>query len=193
MSTQPVKRYSAEEYLAIERESDTKHEFYAGDLFAMSGASREHNLIAYSLARVIGNALEDRPCEAYGSDMRVKVDRTGLYTYPDGVVTCEEPRFEDDQVDTLMNPQVVFEILSDSTEKYDRGKKFAHYRQIESLRDYVLISQDEPLVEHYARQADGRWSLDAVGGLESTARLETIGVELPLAELYAKVRFEAEA
>ena len=123
------KRLSPQEYLAIERKSETRNEYYNGEMFAMAGASREHNLISVNLLRDIGNQLEDRPCEAYPSDMRVSIEATGLYTYPDVSVVCGEPRFEDREVDTLLNPTVIIEILSPTTEAYDRGFKFRQYRQ----------------------------------------------------------------
>lgn len=192
MSTQSIKLYSVEEYLAFERSSDVKHEYFAGEIFAMSGASREHNLIVWKLSSLLDSEIGKGPCEAYFGDMRVRVDRTGLYTYPDAVVTCDTPQFEDAAVDTLLNPQVIFEVLSDSTEKYDRGKKFDHYRQLDSLRDYVLIAQDEPLVEHYRRLPDKTWNLTVVKGLDAIASLETIDAHLPLSDLYAKVSFGPE-
>jgi Uma2 family endonuclease len=192
MSTQPVNRFSVEEYLTFERNSEIKHEYYAGEIFAMSGASREHNLIVWKLSSLLDAEIGKGDCEAYFGDMRVRVDRTGLYTYPDAVVTCDKPRFEDACVDTLLNPQVIFEVLSDSTERYDRGKKFNHYRQLDSLRDYVLIAQDEPLVEHYRRLPDKTWNLTVVKGLDATASIETIDARLPLSELYAKVNFGSE-
>lgn len=192
MSTQPVRRLTPAEYLEIERLSETKHEFYRGEMFAMAGATREHSLITMNLSVILGNQLRDRLCEAYGSDMRVKVDRSGLYTYPDVVVTCKEPKFEDSVLDTLLNPQLIVEVLSDSTENYDRGKKFELYRGIESLMDYVLVAQDEPHVEVYSRQSDGRWLLSEAKGLDSSIELPAIECRLDLAEVYAKVSFEQE-
>lgn len=189
MSTQPSETYTVEQYLAFERGSETKHEYHAGEIFAMSGASREHGLVGWKLSALLDTALSGRECEAFFGDMRVKIDRTGLYTYPDGVVTCDEPSFEDAEVDTLLNPQVLFEILSPSTERYDRGKKFGHYRQIESLRDYILIAQDEPLVEHYNRRPEGEWALTDAKGLDASLTIATIDVTIPLRDLYAKVRF----
>ena len=121
-------RFTAQEYLALERKSETRNEYYNGEIFAMAGASREHNLIVGNLLRDIGNQLEDRPCESYPSDMRVSIEATGLYTYPDVAVVCGEPRFQDREVDTLLNPTVIIEVLSPSTEAYDRGVKFRHYR-----------------------------------------------------------------
>ena len=122
-------RFTPSQYLAIERESDVKHQYHRGEMFAMAGASREHNLLVANLSRVLGNQLLDRPCELYLSDMRVLIESTGLYTYPDLVVVCGQARFEDRQVDTLLNPTLIVEVLSPSTESYDRGKKFAQYRR----------------------------------------------------------------
>ncbi|MGL4514815.1 MAG: Uma2 family endonuclease [Lacipirellulaceae bacterium] len=190
MSTALSRRFSPEEYLAFERAADRRHEFHRGDVYQMAGASRWHNVVALNVARLLGNALEERPCEVYANDMRVKVDKTGLYTYPDVAVTCEKPRFEDQDLDTLLNPQVVIEVLSKSTESYDRGVKFGHYRQIDSLREYVLVSQERPLVERFVRQPDGSWNLTEAAGLEARIELTTIGAALPLAKVYAKVEFD---
>lgn len=187
MSTQPVRRLTPAEYLEIERRSETKHEFYRGEMFAMAGAKREHGLITLNIGADLHTQLANRKCEVYTSDMRVKVDQTGLYTYPDVVATCQEPRFEDARVDTLLNPQVVVEVLSDSTESYDRGKKFDHYRRVDSLREYVLVAQDEPHIELYSRQADGGWLLTEARGLDAAIELPAIGCRLKLAEVYAKV------
>ena len=192
MSTQPLPTMTAEQYLAIERDCQTRHEFYRGEMFAMSGATRAHNQIVFNLAGLLHAQLADRDCSAFVSDMRVNISPTGLYTYPDGIITCEEPRFEDGQLDTLLNPQVLIEVLSDSTEKYDRGKKFEHYRQIVSLREYVVISQDHAQIEHFARQADGQWVLSEASGLDAELELPAVECRLPLAEVYAKVQFPAE-
>jgi Uma2 family endonuclease len=178
--------YTPQEYLAFERKSPIKHEYCDGSIFAMAGASREHNLITGNLSREIGTQLRDRPCEVYASDMRVLVGRTGLYTYPDVVAVCGEPRFEDSEVDTLLNPNVIVEVLSDSTEAYDRGKKFGHFRRLESLREYVLVAQDEVRVERYTRQGD-EWILTELNSLEDTLRLESIGCTVAVREIYAKV------
>ena len=189
MSTVPKPRYTPEEYLARERSALTKSEYYRGEIFAMAGATREHNLIVGNLIRTLGNQLLDRPCEVYPSDMRVKVIGSGLYTYPDVSVICGEPRFEDDQFDTLLNPTVLFEVLSDSTEKYDRGTKASQYRRIASLRELVLIAQDFPHVERHSRQPDGQWMLSDVFELEKSLELTSISVTLPLAEIYRGVTF----
>ncbi len=190
MSIQPRPYLTRQEYLVRERQSEVRHEYFAGEVFAMVGASRNHNQICFNISIEIGQQIKARKCVAYANDMRVRVDQTGLYTYPDLVITCEEPVFEDDKQDTLMNPQVIIEVLSESTEKYDRGKKFQNYRQLESLREYVLVSQEEPVIECYVRQPGGEWLLKSTEGLDATVELGTVGCHLPMAEVFAKVNFE---
>ena len=181
-------RFTPQEYLALERKSETRNEYYNGEIFAMAGASREHNLIVANLLRDIGNQLEDRPCESYPSDMRVSIEATGLYTYPDVSVVCGEPRFQDREVDTLLNPTVIVEVLSPSTEAYDRGDKFRHYRRIDSLREFVLISQDRMMVERYTRQGKD-WVLSDMTDPDQVLKLESIGCQIPLDRIYAKIKF----
>ena len=181
-------RFTPQEYLALERKSETRNEYYNGEIFAMAGASREHNLIAGNLFRDIGNQLEDRPCETYLSDMRVWIEATGLYTYPDVVVVCGEPRFQDREVDTLLNPTVIVEVLSPTTAAYDRGDKFRHYRRIDSLREFVLISQDRMMVERYTRQGKD-WVLSDMTDPDQVLKLESIGCQIPLGRIYAKIKF----
>jgi Uma2 family endonuclease len=181
-------RFTPEEYLVLERKSQTRNEYHDGDIFAMAGASRAHNLIAGNLNREIGNQILDRPCESYVSDMRVWIEATGLFTYPDVVVVCGEPGFQDSELDTLVNPTVIAEVLSPSTEAYDRGIKFGHYRRIPSLREYVLIAQDRMLVERYTRQADD-WLLSELNHPDQLLRLESIGRQVLLSRIFAKVRF----
>src|SRR5215211_3382177 len=152
MSSQRKTLLTPEEYLAVERRSEVRSEYLAGEVFAMVGASKRHNLIVSNLIRVLGNQLLDRPCNVYPSDMRVKVSRIGKYTYPDVVVACEEEEFDDEERDTLLNPLVIIEVLSESTEAYDRGRKFEHYQYIESLTEYLLVSQEPYRVEQYVRQ-----------------------------------------
>lgn len=178
--------YTPEEYLAIEREAEYKSEYINGEMYAMSGASRKHNLVAGNVFGELRSQLRGKPCEAYIGDMRVKVSPTGMYTYPDVVAVCGEPRFEDTGLDTLLNPTVIIEVLSESTEAHDRGLKFAHYRRLESLADYVLVAQDKMRVEHYTRQGDG-WFLHDLSGPEETLRLPSIGCELSLRDVYDKV------
>ncbi len=182
------KRFTPQEYLVLERKSETRNEYYNGEIFAMPGASREHNLIAGNLFRDIGNQLEDRPCETYMNDMRVWIEATGLYTYPDVVVVCGEPRFQDREVDTLLNPTVIVEVLSPTTAAYDRGDKFRHYRRIDSLREFVLISQDWMMVERYTRQGND-WVLSDMTDPDQVLKLESIGCQIPLGRIYAKITF----
>jgi len=189
MSTAPTKLLTPQEYLARERPADFRSEFYRGEMFAMAGASWEHTLIKDNLAGEARNGLKDGPCRVLTSDLRVKVTATGLYTYPDIVVVCDEPQFEDSMFDTLLNPRVVVEVLSDSTEKYDRGTKFAHYRQMPSVREYVMVAQDCPRVERYVRQDDGTWVLTVFSDLEKTFAFGSIPVKVPLADIYRGVAF----
>lgn len=178
--------HSPEEYLALEREARFKSQYHDGEIFAMAGASRAHNLIGLNLGAEINQRLKGRSCEAYVNDMRVLVEVTGLYTYPDVTVTCEEPRFLDEEADTLLNPTLIAEILSPSTERYDRGQKFAHYRRVASLREYLLISQDRALIERYTRRGDG-WVLTEYNGLDDVLQLDSIECEVPLRDIYARV------
>lgn len=187
MSVVPKKRISPEEYLEFERASEEKHEYLNGHVFAMSGAKRNHNKIVANLSGLLWQDLKSKDCEFYPNDMRVFVPKTGLYTYPDLVVVCGEPEFQDTIPDTLLNPVLLIEVLSDSTEGYDRGKKFQHYRSIESLREYVLVSQNEARVEKYLRQGDGFWVLSEAVGLESAIELESIECRLDLKEIFEKV------
>jgi len=173
----------------MERSAETKSEYFAGEIYAMAGASERHNTIAMNVGFLLTDRFKGRPCKAYGSDLRVKIEPTGLYTYPDLLVVCGKPRFEDSGLDTLLNPNVIFEILSPSTEAYDRGAKFGQYRQIESLSDYVLIDQDRPFVEYFQRQPAGSWLLTDYAGLEAALPLPVIDCTLPLADIYDKVEF----
>lgn len=189
MSLQPQTRFTPEEYLTLERKALYKSEYLNGEIFAMSGASREHNLICVNVSSVLHGQLRQRPCETYAGDMRVKVSPTGLYTYPDVVVVCDEPQFEDAQVDTLLNPTLIVEVLSPSTEDYDRGTKFEHYRTLPSLQEYLLISQDRIHIVHYTRQTDSTWVLSETNRQEGLIHLPSIAGNLSVAEIYAKVPF----
>ncbi len=180
---------SPEDYLAQERLASTKSDYFNGEVFAMAGASERHISIVANITASFVGQLKGRPCKVYPSDMRVRVAVTGLYTYPDIVVLCGVPRFDDKNKDTLLNPTVIFEILSKSTESYDRGAKFENYRTLESLTDYVLVSQDKPLVEHFARQPEDKWLLSTYRGLDVVATLASIACDLPLAEIYDKVEW----
>ena len=192
MSLQPKPYLSPEDYLALERCAEFKSEYFDGEIFAMVGASEPHNLIVANTLSEIRQQLKKRPCRAYANDMRVKVSPTGLFTYPDVVVVCGQAQFDDSQLDTLLNPILIVEVL-DSTEAYDRGRKFEHYRKLESLMEYVLIAQHRPHVESYRRQPDQRWVLTESDGLESSLRLDAIDCELALAEIYDKVELPSAA
>ena len=181
-----------EEYLAFERKATTKHEYLNGEIIAMSGASREHNLITVNTVNQLYTQLIDGACETYVSGMRVKNHQTDSYTYPDIVVVCDEPRFEDDVFDTLLNPIVLIEVLSPSTEAYDRGEKFAHYRRIASLQEYILVSRDRINVEHYLRQGT-QWLLTEFRRLEEVLSLISIGCELRLQDIYRRIQFSEES
>lgn len=187
MSTQLKTYLTPQEYLAVEREAEVKSEYFNGEMFAMSGASRKHNLIVTNIVAELRQQMKGRPCEVYPNNMRVKVSATGLYTYPDAIVVCGEPRFEDAHVDTLLNPTLVVEVLSASTAAYDRGQKFGHYRWVESLSEYVLVSQDECKVEHYAKQSDRQWLQTVVQSLEAEVKLDSIQGVLQLREIYDRV------
>jgi Uma2 family endonuclease len=189
VSSQPNTYLTPEQYLDIERKADYKSEYYEGGMFAMSGAKEAHNLVAVHLLRQLDTKFMGRPCRVYGSDMRVRIKTAGLYTYPDAVAVCGEPVFLDDQRDTLLNPSLLVEILSPSTEAYDRGRKFEHYKTLESLREYLLIAQDRIHADLYTRQADGRWLLTSADRLEDRLTLESVGAEVSLADLYEKVEF----
>jgi Uma2 family endonuclease len=186
----PVHRLTEAEYLEIERRAELKSEFLDGEMFAMSGGTSSHSLIASNMIRAIGNQLKGCPCVVYTSDMRVKVQPSGLYTYPDLSVACGQREFEDEHEDTLLNPAVVVEILSDSREAYDRGQKFAFYRQVPSLRECLLVNQHEPLMDQYVRQESGQWLLRDVAGLQGKLSLPSVGITIDMAEVYADIAFK---
>jgi Uma2 family endonuclease len=192
MSSQTQQHYTPEEYLVLERQAQCKSEYNAGEIFAMAGASRWHNLIVANVIGELRSQLKGRPCTTYPSDMRVKVSPTGLYTYPDVTVVCGEAQFEDNQQDTLLNPTLIVEVLSESTEAYDRGGKFAHYRKLTPLMEYVLITQTKPHIEHYVRQPDNRWLLAEADSLHDTVHLASIDCQLALVEVYDKVDIVGE-
>jgi Uma2 family endonuclease len=178
------------EYLELERKSEIRSEYIAGRMFAMSGASRRHGLIAGNLHGHIWTHLRGKDCETFANDMRVKVSPTGMYTYPDIVAVCGEARFEDQHTDTLLNPTVIVEVLSESTEAYDRGEKFAHYRRLETLREYVLVAQDKIRIEHFRREGE-EWILSEVSGSDATLHLGSIDCHIGVAAIYEKVDFES--
>jgi Uma2 family endonuclease len=187
MSTQPKSHLTPEQYLQIERRADFRSEYFQGEMFAMSGAREPHLLVVTALVALLYGSLKGR-CRVYSNDMRVLVSPTGLYTYPDIVVVCGKPNFLDDELDTLTNPTLLIEVLSPSTESYDRGKKFDHYRTIESLQQYLLVSTDRPHVDSFTRSA-GVWTFSAADGLNSELVLGSVGSTLRLDAIYADVEF----
>lgn len=186
----PRYRYTVEEYLSFERGSPSKHEYYAGDIYAMVGATEPHVLIAGNTFFCLKAQLRGRPGKAYQSDMRLKVAPAGLFTYPDVMALCGEAQLSDDHRDTVENPQVVIEVLSPSTEAYDRGEKLEHYMRLDSLTDCLLVAQDTRRVEHHARQPDHSWKRNEVTG-NGIVHLPSIGCELPLAEIYEQINLQA--
>jgi len=190
MSQQIQPYISPQEYLRLERQSEYKSEYVNGQIFAMTGASRKHNLITTNISRELSQQLKGRPCEVYAVDMRVKVRATGLYTYPDVAVACGEPEFEDDFIDTLLNPTLLVEVLSPSTERYDRIAKSSYYRTMESLAEHLLVAQDEIRVEQYVKQPGGEWLLFEFLALDSTVQLPSIGCSLQLSEVYDRISFD---
>jgi Uma2 family endonuclease len=179
-----------EEYLTLERAAEYKSEYFDGEIFSMVGASRKHNLIAGNVFTALKQFLRGKPCEVYVSDMRVKIPAANLYTYPDVAAVCGEPRFEDDAVDTLLNPTLIVAVLSKSTASYDDIVKFGYYRTLGSVTEYLLVAQNDYHVEHYARQADDRWLLADVRGLESRVELASVGCALALSEVYDRISLD---
>ena len=193
MSTLSKSYLTPEQYLEIERAAEFKSEYYRGEMFAMSGARVAHIQIVANAMRELGNQLGEGPCEPLSNDMRVCVKPVDLYTYPDIVVVCGELKFLDDTLDTLLNPTLIIEVLSESTEAYDRDKKFELYGALESLAEYVMISCLRVRVERYTRQPDGSWNYNSKTNLEDTIDLKSVGCHLRLADLYKRVAFAQPA
>lgn len=188
MST-ALKQISAADYLEMDRSSEARHEYYFGEVIAMSGGTLNHALISMNIGREVGNSLKGTPCYALSPDMRTKT-ATGVYTYPDVTVVCGEPEFDDNRNDVLLNPSVIFEVLSPSTEDYDRGKKLLHYRSSPSLKAYFLVSQDLARVETFSRNTDrSGWLLTDVLGVDAVLPIPCLGIELRMADLYDRVAF----
>ena len=186
---EPIQRLTEAEYLELERRAESRSEFFEGEVFAMAGGTPVHSQIATNLVRELGNKLKGRPCVVYNSDLRLKVEVTGLVTYPDLSVVCGPLQFAAGTDDTVVNPTVVVEVLSDSTEAYDRGRKFENYRQMPSLREYLLVSQKEPRIEQFVRQENGQWLLREAVGLAAALPLPSLEIQISLAEVFAGVEF----
>lgn len=188
MSTNAARKYTLEEYIAIEEASEIKHEFRNGEIVAMAGASPNHAFILADLVFLIRSQLKSGGCRIASADMRVRMTPTGRYSYPDLVVVCGTPVFDDTKPQALLNPTIIIEVLSESTATYDRGDKFHDYRTLPSLTDYVLVAQDRASVEHYQRQGESDlWLYQAVEGLEATLLIGGLNLSLPLVDVYAQV------
>ena len=188
MSSQPKHIYSVEEYLALDREADYKSEYVAGEIFAMGGASPRHVLIAGNTAREFGNRLRDTNCQVYSADLRIQAEPGDAYHYPDVAVVCGKPEYMDGRKNTVTNPLIIVEVLSPATRSYDRGDKFASYRRLDSLREYILIAQEACHVEHFVRK-EGCWEFTEIDDRLGNLMVPTLDIVIPLTEIYAKVEF----
>jgi Uma2 family endonuclease len=191
MSARPQPRLSPEEYLALDRAAELRNEYYDGHMYAMSGGSYPHGKIIGNLCGALWRALEGKPCDVVPNDLRVRITPRS-YTYPDIVVVCGPERFADDQKDTLLNPTLLMEVLSPSTELVDREFKSRHYQLIECLQEYALVSQTKPHIEIYRRQAGGDWLLSEVHGFGAACRFDNLGCEIPLSDVYKHVSFDSQ-
>lgn len=190
MSTASQRKFTVAEYLVREERSETKHEYYQGEIFAMAGGSLRHAQLAAALIRLLGNKLQGKPCTPLGSDMRVSVAKFEFFAYPDITVLCGEPQFDPSDRNTITNPTAIIEVLSPSTERYDRTIKFASFRKMSSLKQYMLVSQEEARVESFVKDSGGAWQfIDAVG-LEATIQFPPLQCELLLAEIYEGVALD---
>jgi Uma2 family endonuclease len=194
-------RYTVEEYLALERASEERHQYLDGEIYALAGESPDHGRICTNLVAELHNQLRDTPCEVFTKDTKVRSGPApnpfrppkGLYSYPDVLVVCGEMKFHDEYRDVLLNPTVIIEVLSPTTEAFDHGEKWVRYQTWPpSLTDYLLVSQSKPLIEHYRRQPDGAWLYSLVSGLEGNVSLASIGCTLRLADVYDRIVFPAE-
>ncbi|MGI8787479.1 MAG: Uma2 family endonuclease [Pyrinomonadaceae bacterium] len=186
--------YTPEEYLRFEREADTRHEFLDGEIYQMAGESLPHSRICMNLAREVGNSLKGNRCEPLSPNMKVRTSAASLFAYPDLTIVCGEPLFHDRKKDVLVNPQVIFEVLSPSTAEYDRTTKFQRYRMgNETLTDYILVSQDKYFVEHFIKQTNGDWLYQSYDTIEDVLKIETIECELSLREIYDRVKLTVES
>jgi len=187
MASLPKNFVAPEAYLDMDRQAAVKSEYCNGQIIAFVGASKSHNLIVANLVAGLHRQLLHRPCNVYPSDMRVQINQTGMYAYPDMVVTCASEQFADERQDILLNPIVLIEVLSESTAAYDRGDKFEHYRRIPSLREYLLVSQEPYRVDHYTRQNGTQWLLSELYDPEFRMQINSIQCELVLKDIYAKI------
>lgn len=187
MSQTATKYTLPSEYLSFEREAQERHEYYKGEVFAMSGASFRHNVIEDNLRTLLGSFLKGKKCRSFGSNLRIHIPKNTLYTYPDVLIVCDEPKFTDDEFDTLLNPSVIIEILSPSTANYDRGTKFDLYREIDSLKEYILIDSTSTQIIHYQKNDDATWTLSERKQLEESLYITTIDLSILLSAIYSGV------
>jgi Uma2 family endonuclease len=192
MSAQPYEHLSLQQYFELEATSEIKHEYYRGATYAMTGASARHNLIVANIIGLLHSQLRGSPCRVFPSDLRLKIEATGLYTYPDVSVICGTIQFDAGRQDTVTNPGVLIEVLSPRTENYDRGKKFEHYRTIETLQEYIVVAQDRTHIEQYIRQDEHRWLLVDFFTADQSVQIDAIDCNLPLAEVYEYITFDDE-
>ena len=188
MPVEKPRRYTLDEYFKIARDSEVKLEYIDGEIVAMAGGTYNHSLIAANFIGALSPRLKGKPCRVLESNLRVGIRRS-RYTYPDIPVVCGSPQFDPRDSETIVNPRVLIEVLSPSTERSDRGEKFNRYQMLESLEEYVLVSQDKPLIETFFRQSDGGWLLMPYSGMEAVVKLRSLDVEIPLSEIYAGVEF----
>lgn len=189
---QPAKTfYTPEEYLALEATSEIRHEYYQGEIYAMAGGSANHNQITINMVVALETALSKKPCRVFASDMRLLVKPSGLYTYPDVMVVCRRIEFEEDRTDIITNPSVIVEVLSKSTEGYDRGVKFIIYQNLSTLQDYVSIDQSQMRVDYYQRGERRKWILEMLDQLDDRLTLHSLNLTIPLSQIYNKVDWQA--
>jgi Uma2 family endonuclease len=185
MTLPAVKHVTEAEYLAFERESQERHEFYKGEIFLMSGASFKHNIIEDNIRGGLHAFLKGKKCRSFGSNLRIHIPQNSLYTYPDVLIVCDEPKFVDGEFDTLLNPAVIIEILSPSTANYDRGAKFDLYREIESLQEYILLDSSTTHFVHYIKNPDSTWTLSESKNTEDPFFITSIQLQIPLSDVYS--------
>jgi len=184
---QPLPTLSVEEYLDMERTSEIRHEFLDGFVYMMAGESPEHSNICFNLGGIVYSQLSGKNCRGFSPNMKVRTDAADAFAYPDLTIVCGEPVYHDARRDVLMNPTVIFEVLSPSTEKYDRGEKFSRYKQIAALTDYILVAQNAPRIEHHTKQANGDWNVTIIEGLANSFFINPINCRLELADVYERV------
>jgi Uma2 family endonuclease len=190
MSAVPKLKLTPAAYLDFERGSEFRHEYLDGEIFRMSGGSRNHTAIVTNLTVEIGFILKKGPCIFRATDSRVLVSKTGLYTYPDILILCKEPEYEHGpKPDTLLNPDIIMEVLSPSTRDYDRTVKFRHYKTLDSLCEYLLIEQDTPIIDHFVRGPGGKWTMETLMGMESSLELATMPLQVAFEDIYRGVTF----